>query len=218
MSHDDHDGPAADAARPRHFHPRIAAICTLVALIVVLVAALVASSLSSRNAKAAAKADTSANHGTVLGLTPGSTPSGNIPGGTLPAAGLLTLGGKLTDLKALTKGSPTVVNFFSSTCTPCILEMPALQKLAEATHGKLKVVGIDVQDSLADTKAFVKKTGVTFAVARDPQALILSGFGVTAIPTTLAVSADGHIVAHNFGQFGRGALGPWVARNLQVPS
>jgi thiol-disulfide isomerase/thioredoxin len=217
MSHDHPDGPAADAARPRHFHPRIAAICALVALIVVLVAALVASSISSNNTKAT-KADTSANHGTVLGLTPGSAPSGNIPGGTLPAAGLLTLGGKLTDLKALTKGSPTVVNFFSETCTPCILEMPALQKLAEATHGKLKVVGIDVQDSLADTRAFVRKTGVTYAIARDPQALILSGFGVSNIPTTLAISADGHIVAHNFGQFDRGALGPWVAKNLKVPS
>jgi cytochrome c biogenesis protein CcmG/thiol:disulfide interchange protein DsbE len=217
MSHDHPDGPAVDAARPRHFHPRIAAICALVALIVVLVAALVASSLSSRNAKAA-RADTSANHGTVLGLTPRSAPAGNIPGGTLPAAGLVTLGGELTDLKALTKGSPTVVNFFSETCVPCVRELPALQKLADATHGKLRVVGIDVQDSLADTKAFVKKTGVTFAVARDPQALILSGFGVTAIPTTLAVSADGHIVAHNFGQFDTGALGPWVAKNLKVPS
>jgi thiol-disulfide isomerase/thioredoxin len=214
MSTDHPDGPAADAARPRHFHPRIAAICALVALIVVLVAALVASSLSSKDSKA----NTSANHGTVLGLTPGSAPSGNIPGGTLPAAGLLMLDGKLTDLKALTRGSPTVVNFFSETCTPCILEMPALQKLADATHGKLRVVGIDVQDSLADTKAFVKKTGVSYAIARDPQALILSGFGVSNIPTTLAISADGHIVAHNFGQFDRGALGPWVAKNLKIPS
>jgi len=212
MSHDPADGPVADPARPRHFHPRIAAICALVALIVVIVAALVASSVSSHNAKA----NTSGNHGNVLALNPGSAPSGSIPGGTLPAAGLVTLDGKITDLKSLTAGQPTLVNFFSETCAPCIREMPALQHLSEATHGRLRVIGIDVEDSLADTKAFVKRTGVSYPIARDPQSLVLSGFGVTIIPTTLAVSADGHIVAHNFGQFGSGDLEPWVTRNLKI--
>lgn len=207
MPDDRSDSPAAVSRRA--FDPRLAALLSLGALVIVLVVALVLASVSSSGAKA----NTKGNHGDVVSLTPKGA-GGQITGEPLPQAALVGLDGSITDLRAVTAGRPTLVNFFSESCTACVTEMPALQRLAARSTGELQVVGIDVQDSLATTRSFLAKTGVRYRVLRDPQARILTGFGVSALPTTIAVSADGAIVGQSFGAFGKGELERWVAKYL----
>ena len=42
---------------------------------------------------------------------------------------------------------PVVLNFWSSTCVPCLNEMPAIEQVHDELDGKVTVVGIDVTDT-----------------------------------------------------------------------
>lgn len=95
-------------------------------------------------------------------------------------------------------GKPVVVNFWSSTCAPCLKEMPDLQAVSTDHASDIAVLGIDVTDTEKAGRAMVEKTGVTFPNARDPQAEVFAAFGGTALPRTVLIDADGKVVGvHN---------------------
>ena len=58
------------------------------------------------------------------------------------------------------RGTPTVVNFFASTCTPCITEMPAFEEVYQELGGdQLAFLGLAVADRPDDALALVEQTG-----------------------------------------------------------
>ena len=190
---------------------RRALLYGLGAMMLVLLGALIASFVmggSDDNSP-----DLSANRGNVIGLAPLGK-GADLIGKPLPQTGVVTLDGKLTNLSSLANGQPVLINFFSRTCVPCVQEMPALQRRYAAAGGKLRFIGSDVGDSLEDTKAFVASTKVTYPVARDPQSLVLTGFGVGSLPTTLAVSSDGRIIGQHYGAFTGDDLDKFVEKHL----
>ena len=48
------------------------------------------------------------------------------------------------------RGTPLVVNFFASWCTPCVREMPDLQQVHSELGSKVAFLGINNQDRAAD--------------------------------------------------------------------
>lgn len=86
----------------------------------------------------------------------------------------------------------TLVNFFASWCVPCAEEAPALATLkAEG----VRVVGVAYKDDPANTRSFLGRYGdpyQTIFVDRDGRAGI--DFGVTGVPETYLVGADGRIL------------------------
>jgi hypothetical protein len=77
--------------------------------------------------------------------------------------------------------------------------MPALEALHRQGGDRFQMVGVDLGDSAATTKSFVKQTGVTYRIVRDPTSLLVTRLDVTAQPMTLWVDADGTIVGHRYG-------------------
>ena len=99
-------------------------------------------------------------------------------------------------LSATLKG-PTLVNFFFSTCPPCLEEAPALMALK--SEG-VQMVGVAYKEPPADTRAFLARYGDPFAeVLADRDGRLAIDWGVTGAPETFAVSADGHILAKHSG-------------------
>jgi thiol-disulfide isomerase/thioredoxin len=93
------------------------------------------------------------------------------------------------------KGTPAILNFWSSTCAPCVTEMPALEKLYTQLGGEqAEFLGIDVGDSLSDGEKMVAKRRVTYPQARDPKSQLVAAFGGTALPDTVLIDATGKIV------------------------
>jgi cytochrome c biogenesis protein CcmG/thiol:disulfide interchange protein DsbE len=92
---------------------------------------------------------------------------------------------------------PRLVNFFASWCAPCRVEQPQLMALK--ARG-VTIVGVAYKDDPAKTREFLNELGDPFAVRlvdRGGRAGI--EFGVTGVPETYLVGADGVILAKHSG-------------------
>jgi cytochrome c biogenesis protein CcmG/thiol:disulfide interchange protein DsbE len=98
---------------------------------------------------------------------------------------------------AETPSRPRLINFYASWCAPCRVEAPQLMALK--AQGVV-VVGIAYKDEPARTQAFLAELGDPFAVKlvdRNGRGGI--EFGVTGVPETFLVGADGMILAKHSG-------------------
>jgi cytochrome c-type biogenesis protein len=123
-------------------------------------------------------------------------------------------GGQETLDQALARtGTPVVLNFWSSTCAPCLQEMPAFQEVAQANGDVVTVIGVDVQDTEEAGREMVGRTGVTYRNARDPQGQAFAAFGGTALPRTVLVAADGTVLDAHTGALDAAGLVDLLRRN-----
>ena len=86
----------------------------------------------------------------------------------------------------------TLVNFFASWCAPCIEETPTL--LALKAQG-VRIVGVAWRDDPAATRTMLAKIGDPYAsvlVDRDGRTGL--DFGVSGVPETYVIGADGKIL------------------------
>ncbi|MFV0316953.1 MAG: TlpA family protein disulfide reductase [Microthrixaceae bacterium] len=114
-----------------------------------------------------------------------------------PDAELEGLDGTTIQLSSL-RGSPAVINFWSSTCGPCLAEMPDLESVNQELDGQVRFLGIDVTDTVEAGRNMVQQTGVTYDNGRDPQAEVMGLYGGIALPRTVLVDSDGVVRAiHN---------------------
>jgi len=92
---------------------------------------------------------------------------------------------------------PRLINFFASWCAPCRFEQPQLMALK--ARG-VTVVGIAYKDDPVKTQAFLDELGDPFAVKlADRNGRAGVEFGVTGVPETFLVGADGVILAKHSG-------------------
>ena len=96
------------------------------------------------------------------------------------------------------KGSWVVLNFFDSTCVPCVQEHPALlgfdstQDARGADGAELvTVVWGEHPDGARD---FFADEGVDWPVVFDSGGAIATAFGVTKVPETWIVDPNGFVV------------------------
>jgi thiol-disulfide isomerase/thioredoxin len=97
-----------------------------------------------------------------------------------------------------TLGKPTVVNFFASWCPSCAAESADLAAFA-AAHPELAVVGVAVNDKSADIERFVMWHGIEYPVILDTTGLDGDAWGVTGIPATFFLDAQGRTVTSIVG-------------------
>jgi thiol-disulfide isomerase/thioredoxin len=90
-------------------------------------------------------------------------------------------------------GRPTVVNFWASTCTPCLREMPLLERLHQEYGDRVSFLGVDTSEGADAGRVMVERTGVTYDQASDPQGEHVTHFGATQLPNTVVITADGTV-------------------------
>jgi cytochrome c biogenesis protein CcmG/thiol:disulfide interchange protein DsbE len=78
--------------------------------------------------------------------------------------------------------------------------MPAFQSVYLRARGMVGFLGVDYLDEAGAARRLVADTGVTYPLAADPQGSEVAKFGVTALPTTLFISADGVLRGRRFGE------------------
>lgn len=114
----------------------------------------------------------------------------------------------------------TMVNVFTTWCTPCVQELPELEKLSQQVAAQnvgvvgvvLDVVGEDgeiVDETLKKAQLLIEETGVTYPVLL-PDTTGFNGrlVGIDSFPETFFVDQDGNIVGDHYT--GSGALEDWL--------
>ncbi|WP_091735551.1 DsbE family thiol:disulfide interchange protein [Phenylobacterium immobile] len=105
---------------------------------------------------------------------------------------------------------PVLVNFFASWCAPCEIEHPVLMSLKRRG---VAITGVAYKDAPANTQAFLARLGDPFArrlIDRDGAAGI--DFGVTGVPETYLIGADGIVIAKHTGPLSAAAAQSLLSR------
>lgn len=93
----------------------------------------------------------------------------------------------LTELK----GTPVVVNFWASWCTPCRAEAPLLRDALQQYGTRVQFIGVDIQDSRDGAERFIESEGLTYPSFFDPTNAIGLGYDLVSPPMTLFLDPDG---------------------------
>ena len=99
----------------------------------------------------------------------------------------------------LGKGQPVIINFWASWCAPCRIEHPTLTALAAS--GQVALYGVDYKDDPAAARGFLTELGNPFGkkINKDSEGRVAIDWGVTGVPETFVVDAQGIIRAHYAG-------------------
>ena len=102
---------------------------------------------------------------------------------------------KLSDFQ----GKPVLLNFWASWCGPCQMEMPDFQKFYESHGEKVHFVIVNLTDGQQETvesaSAFIAEKGYTFPVYYDTDIDAAMKYGVSAVPVSYFIDAEGRFVA-----------------------
>ncbi|HEX3357752.1 MAG TPA: redoxin domain-containing protein [Tepidisphaeraceae bacterium] len=121
-------------------------------------------------------------------------------GDTAPDFSVKTLDGKSIHLADL-KGKVVLVDFWAGWCAPCVVEIPNMQKIADANHdnSKFAIVSLSLDEKEKDLQGIVNRDKqidwpqAWVGVDSDP----VKAYGATAIPATFLIGKDGLIIARD---------------------
>jgi peroxiredoxin len=95
------------------------------------------------------------------------------------------------------RGSVLVLNVWATWCTPCVREMPSLERLHQLVGREgLEIIAVSVDNTPnADeaVRAFGERFNLTFPLVRDPSGDIQTAYAVGGLPTTFIIDRDGRI-------------------------
>ena len=94
-------------------------------------------------------------------------------------------------------GKPTLVNFWATWCTPCIVELPSLEKLGDHYKGRMNVIAVALEPTTTPAKItrFLETREVgNFAGYIDDADLIGKSLKLRGIPTSFLIGSDGLIL------------------------
>lgn len=114
------------------------------------------------------------------------------------------------------RGKVVVVNYWASWCPPCREEAPILERGWRVYRDRGVVfVGVDIWDTEQDARAFLRRYGVTYPNGPDPKGVAAVDYGVTGLPETFFIRADGTIARHWIGPLTSAQLVAFVEEALQ---
>jgi peroxiredoxin len=94
------------------------------------------------------------------------------------------------------RGRWVLLNFWASWCTPCEMEMAAMQRLqARFKPSTLEIVAVNYREAADDIRRFAISRGIDFRVLLDPDGAVSARYQVGTLPFAVILNPRGEIVA-----------------------
>jgi peroxiredoxin len=104
------------------------------------------------------------------------------------------------DSRELTGKKVLVLRFQASYCRPCVRESAAFSRVVDRYRNRgVEFVALHVQDTVTDTRRFIRAQKVAYPIALDPKLAVGNRFGFKGTPYTVVVDLNGEMVARIHG-------------------
>jgi cytochrome c biogenesis protein CcmG/thiol:disulfide interchange protein DsbE len=129
-----------------------------------------------------------------------SAPAKVEAGEPIPDFELPVLGGTETVSASDLRGSPVVINFWASWCTPCREEARLLERIySEYSDDGVVFLGVLYKDSEESGLAFAEEFGVSYTTVMDIDEEFSRELGVKGVPETFFIDDEGNFVGSASG-------------------
>jgi cytochrome c biogenesis protein CcmG/thiol:disulfide interchange protein DsbE len=138
------------------------------------------------------------------------------PGDAAPPFSLTSSDGK-TITNVTMHNRPVYLNFFATWCGPCRLETPSIVALSKkyAARG-LRVIGIDVGESVGKAQGFAHDFNVPYALAVDPDSSTRATYGGGLyFPLHVFIDAKGVVRMYHPGEMSASEIESAIAHILK---
>ena len=107
---------------------------------------------------------------------------------------LIDLNGRPVSLSDF-RGKIVFLNFWTTWCFDCRIEMPHMEKLHQQFKNKeFEMVAVNLQEPVSQVKQFFKDYKLSFTALLDSDGEVGAHFRITAIPTTFILNRQGIII------------------------
>lgn len=97
------------------------------------------------------------------------------------------------------KGKPVFINFWARWCEPCKKEMPLMEEKYQAYDGAFEILAINIAETPVAVNLFKREFKLSYPLLLDRDRSITNLYGVSDLPRSFFINADGIIVADKTG-------------------
>ncbi len=109
----------------------------------------------------------------------------------------------LSDLK----GKPLILNFWASWCSTCAEEASIIEAFWKKHSSEgVRILAIAVHDRMEDVRFVTKSLGKSYPIAIDDEGKTALNYGVTGVPETIFINAQGLVIHKETGPVTRALL------------
>jgi len=127
-----------------------------------------------------------------------------------PEFTLVDLDGKTWSLSEL-RGTPVVLNFWSTWCGPCKQEHPMLLEAQDQWPG-VRFLGVIYEDDPTKAREYLARAGAAYPHLIDPTGTTAIEYGVAGVPESFVIDREGLVIHKQVGPFD-----PTTLQNLIAP-
>jgi thiol-disulfide isomerase/thioredoxin len=112
------------------------------------------------------------------------------------------------------RGRAVILDFWATWCQPCQVVAPLLDRVSRKHRDKLVVVGVNTSDQPGLAPIFAKERGLSYPIVYDAGDEVARRYGVSNLPTLVAIGADGKIVEIRTGLEDENGIEELVSRAM----